>query len=241
MAASTAAAERPFCPDGTHGRTFRSVLEHASIRSPSRDHIYNIFSTVRLHETISIRSPSRDYINPFAFTGRYPIIFFSDRDSAEADHLDRFSVRVTAHGRHLSLSFYLPPSVGLLLTIWTRFYVRVYDRAWEAFSLPSIGLLEQFLERDHARVTRASLLAGMLPEVRMSALCALHLKRVCFCVFLCFSFLLVFFFFFSSSLRTNITHAQPLYTKRPQVKTVPYCIHMITFMHKPLYIKKTPC
>ena len=191
-----------------------------------------LYQYVRLHGTISIRSPSRDYIRSF---------FFRTGTQAEADHLDRFSVRVTAHGRHLSLSFYLPPSVGLLLTIWTRFSVRVYDRAWEAFSLPSIGLLEQFLERDHARVTRASLLAGMLPEVRMSALCALHLKRVCFCVFLCFSFLLVFFFFFSSSLRTNITHAQPLYTKRPQVKTVPYCIHMITFMHKPLYIKKTPC
>ena len=36
-----------------------------------------------------------------------------------------------AHGRHILLSFYLPPSVGLLLTIWTRFSVRVYDRAWE--------------------------------------------------------------------------------------------------------------
>ena len=36
-----------------------------------------------------------------------------------------------AHGRHLSLSFYLPPSVGLLLTIRTRFSVRVYDRAWK--------------------------------------------------------------------------------------------------------------
>ena len=65
----------------------------------------------------------------------------------------RFSVRVIAHGRHLSLSFYLPPSVGLLLTVWTRFSVRVYDRAWEPFSLPSIGLLEQFFERHHARAT----------------------------------------------------------------------------------------
>ena len=70
-----------------------------------------------------------------------------------AEHLDRFSARVTAHERHLSLSFYLPPSVGLLLTIWTRFSVRVYDRAWEAFSLPSIGLLEHFFERHHARAT----------------------------------------------------------------------------------------
>ena len=29
-----------------------------------------------------------------------------------------------------------------------------------------------------------------------------------------------------------------LYIKRPQVKTVPYCIYMITFMHKSLYIKR---
>ena len=31
---------------------------------------------------------------------------------------------------------------------------------------------------------------------------------------------------------------KPLYIKRPQVKTVPYCIHMITFMHKPLKYQK---
>ena len=39
------AAERPLCPQGTHVRNFRSVLEHVSIRSPSRDYIYHIFPT----------------------------------------------------------------------------------------------------------------------------------------------------------------------------------------------------
>ena len=52
------------------------------------------------------------------------------------------------HGRHLSLSFYLPPSVGFLPTIWTRFSVRVYDQAWEApFAL--------FLSTAERRLTRA--------------------------------------------------------------------------------------
>ena len=113
----------------------------------------------------------------------------------------RFSVRVIAHERHLSLSFYLPPSVGLLLTIWTRFSVRVTEheryRSLSFYLPPSVGSLEQFLECDHARATRASLLAGMLPELRMNALCALHLKRVCFSLFFCgFIFLLVLFCLF---------------------------------------------
>ena len=58
----------------------------------------------------------------------------------------------------ISCSFlYLPPSVGLLLAIWTRFSVRVYDRAWEAsFSLfylpPSVGLLPTIWTRFSVRV-----------------------------------------------------------------------------------------
>ena len=63
----------------------------------------------------------------------------------------------------------------------------------------------QFSERDHARATRASLLAGMLPGLRMSALCALHLKRVYFCVF-CAFFLLVFLFFVFRRLSVEISH-----------------------------------
>ena len=116
-----------------------------------------------------------------------------------------------AHGRHLSLSFYLPPSVGLLLTVWTRFYVRVYDRAWEASFALFLSTVEhwptqvQFSEHDHTRATRANLLAGMLTGPRMSALYALHLERF-FVLFFSSRF---FCLFFSSSLRTNITHAQP--------------------------------
>ena len=51
-----------------------------------------------------------------------------------ADRLDRFSVRVIAHGTHVSLYFYLSPSIGLLLTVWTRFSVRViaYERHFAA-------------------------------------------------------------------------------------------------------------
>ena len=136
----------------------------------------------------------------------------------------RFSVRVIAYERHLSLSFYLPPSVGLLLTIWTRFFVRViaHERhlSLSLYLPPSVGSLEQLWERDHARATRASLLAGILPELRMSALCALHLKRVCFCVFfVCVRVWVCFFFsfsflFFSSSLRTNIAHVQTTMHKK---------------------------
>ena len=161
----------------------------------------------------------------------------------------RFSVRVIAYERHLSLSFYLPPSVGLLLTIWTRFFVRViaHERhlSLSLYLPPSVGSLEQLWERDHARATRASLLAGILPELRMSALCALHLKRVCFCgFFLCVCvcgcvFFSRFLFFFFRHLSVQTLHMyKPLCIKRPHVEIVPYCIYMITFMHKPLYIKR---
>ena len=49
--------------------------------------------------------------------------------------------------RLLSLSFYLSPSVGLLPTIWTRFSVRVYDRAWEASFALFLSTAERRLSR----------------------------------------------------------------------------------------------
>ena len=52
---------------------------------------------------------ARLYIS-FASTGTRIDSFFSGR-----------SLNRTAHGRHLSLFFYLPSSVGLLLTVRTRF------------------------------------------------------------------------------------------------------------------------
>ena len=74
-------------------QNFRSVFFARSNRSPSRG--------------LSIRSPSRDYIRSF---------FFRTGTRAKADHFGQdFSYASTiAHERHLSLSFYLPPSVGLL-------------------------------------------------------------------------------------------------------------------------------
>ena len=139
------AAERPLCPHGTHVRNFRSVLEHASIRSSSRDYIYHIFPTgslvqnFRSVEHASIRSPLREnasilFFGPELERNRingdqifctrdraweaYFALFLSTAERRlTADRLTRFPVRVIAHGRHLSLSFYLPPSVGLLLTV----------------------------------------------------------------------------------------------------------------------------
>ena len=127
MAAGTACGRTSALPSGTHVRKFRSVLEHASIQSPSRDKIYRIFPTEShvqdfrsVFEHASIRSPSRT-------THRY---FFGgselEQNRINGDQL--FCAR---------------------------------DRARESFLLQSIGLLEQFLERDHARATRASLLAGI--------------------------------------------------------------------------------
>ena len=67
-----------------------------------------------------------------------------------------FSERVIAHGRHLLLSFYLPPSVGLLPTIWTRFSVRVIAHGRHlslSFYLPpSGGLLLTIWTRFSLRV-----------------------------------------------------------------------------------------
>ena len=69
----------------------------------SRDYIYHILPTIRLHGTIS---------NHF---------FFGPGLEQKLTIWTRFSVRVIAQGRHLSLSFYLPPSVGLVLPGWTDF------------------------------------------------------------------------------------------------------------------------
>ena len=75
--------------------------------------------SVRLQGTIPT-----SFFQPFAFTGLYQ--------------------PVRLHGT-ISDHFFFGPPLEQKLTIWTRFSVRVYDRAWEAFLLPSIGLLEQFL------------------------------------------------------------------------------------------------
>ena len=111
----------------------------------------SMYPSVRLDGTISTI-----FFQPFAFPrlyqsvrlhGLYPIIFFRTGTRAEADHLDRFPVRVIAHGRHISLSFYLPPSVGLLLTIWTDFCTR--DRAWEVYFALFLSTAERRLTADH--------------------------------------------------------------------------------------------
>ena len=61
-----------------------------------------------------------------------------------------------AHERHLSLSFYLPPSVGLLLTIWTRLSVRViaHERhiSLSFYLPPSVSLLLTTWTRFSVRV-----------------------------------------------------------------------------------------
>ena len=106
----------------------------------------------------SIRSPSRDYIKLFAFTGLYQSVrlhgtisdhfFFGPGFERKLANWTIFSVRVIAHERHISLSFHLPPSVGLLLTIWTRFSVRViaHERhlSLSFYLPPSVGLLLPF-------------------------------------------------------------------------------------------------
>ena len=71
-----------------------------------------------------------------------------------------FSGRSTngiAQGNHLSPFFYLPPSVGLLLTVRTRF-ICTRDRVWEGIFAAEHRLLRAILERHHARAT--SELAG---------------------------------------------------------------------------------
>ena len=98
IAASTACGRTTALPSGTHVRNFRSVLEHASIRSPSRDYIYHISSTEShvqhfrsVFEHASIRSPS----------WKTHQLFVSGRSSnGTASMGTRFSVRVIAYERH---------------------------------------------------------------------------------------------------------------------------------------------
>ena len=77
-------AERLLCPHGTHVRNSRLVLEHASIRSPSREYPLSLSThqSVRLH-------------------GKTHRLFFSGRSSIRTASMGtRFSVRVIAHERH---------------------------------------------------------------------------------------------------------------------------------------------
>ena len=64
-------------------------------------------------------------------------------------HENQFLYARSRMKRHLSLFFYLLPSVGLLLTIWARFSVRVYDRAWEAYFAVFLSTAERRLTADH--------------------------------------------------------------------------------------------
>ena len=75
---------------------------------------------------------------------------------------------------------------------------------------------------------------GMLPELRMSALCALHLKRVCFC-FLCFVFCFRMVLY---QVETSTILQFPINTNHYKQ----YCTrHMTAFTSAPpLYIKKDP-
>ena len=125
---------------------------------PLRDYI-NPFAFTGLYLPYFFdRSPSRDYINPFTFTGLYPSVrlhgtisdhfFFGPGLERNLTTWTRFSVRVIAHERHLSLSFYLPPSDGLLLTIWTGFSVRVIAHE-RHLSLSFLSTAERRLTADH--------------------------------------------------------------------------------------------
>ena len=82
------AAERPPCPQGTHVRNFRSILELASISSPSRDYINHIFPT------------GSHTLNPFAFTGKRINYFFGPELEQNRIIGDRIFIRVIAHERH---------------------------------------------------------------------------------------------------------------------------------------------
>ena len=64
-------------------------------------------------------------------------------------HENQFLYARSHMKRHISLFFYLPPSVGLLLTIWARFSVRVDDRAWEASFALFLSTAERRLTADH--------------------------------------------------------------------------------------------
>ena len=93
---------------------------HASIRSPSRENASIISFGPKL-EWNRINGDQIFCTRDRAWEAYFALFLSTAERRLTADHLNRFSVRVIAHGRHLSLSFYLPPSVGLLLTIWTDF------------------------------------------------------------------------------------------------------------------------
>ena len=162
IAASTACGRKTALPSRTHVRNFRSVLEHASIRSLSRENASIFFvgpelERNRINEDQIFCTRDRAWEASFA-------LFLSTAERrltrAEADHLDKIlctRLRSRMGGIFCSLFIYRRASV----------------------------YTSNFFERNHAR----------------------H---------------------------------KTLYMKRPQVKTVPYCICMITFMHKPLEHKKTP-
>ena len=80
------AAERPLCPHGIIPAIFFQPEPMCGIPA-------------------SFRSPSRETAS---------IIFFERELEWNRINLGRFSVRAIAHVRHLSLFFYLPPSVGSL-------------------------------------------------------------------------------------------------------------------------------
>ena len=139
-----------------------------TIRSPSREHASIIFfgSELGLYQFVRLH-------NSFAFTGTrinyllragartephmgdiFRSIFIYRLASAYCCPLDRFSVHGIAHERHLSLSFYLPPSVGLLLTILGKiFCTRLRSRIRGIFRSSFIyrrasAYLSKFLECD---------------------------------------------------------------------------------------------
>ena len=119
-----------------------------------------------------IRSPSHsfafmenriDYFSSGSSNGLFALLRASSNSFAfMLTHIDHFfsgrSSNGIAQGKHLSPSFYLPPSVGLLLNVRTRFFVRAIAYG-KASSLPSIGSLEQFWNVITLEL-RASLLAG---------------------------------------------------------------------------------
>ena len=101
---------------------------------PSRDYFYHILPTIRLHGTISDHicfwpgtRAEADHLDQIfctrdrAWEASFALFLFTAERRLTADRLGRFFVRVIAHGRHISPSFYLPPSKGLPLTVWTDF------------------------------------------------------------------------------------------------------------------------
>ena len=118
-----------------------------------------------------IRSPSHsfafmenriDYFSSGSSNGLFALLRASSNSfSFMLTHIDHFfsgrSSNGIAQGKHLSPSFYLPPSVGLLLNVRTRFFC-TRDRVWEGIFAAEHRLTRAVLERHHARAT--SELAG---------------------------------------------------------------------------------